>query len=308
MLGFRSDSAAGGKIERAIAELTLRRQTLAARLSGAERAVEQAAAKRVDLLTQGDVDDRQLGDASGQVACANENASGFKAALAAVDAKLRDATEALAAEREQVSRTRFSDWADAKLGAISGASTAFQEASNALATALQSASQAGAQIAAMVMQSASGLTVEVAAVVRGLEQARAGVLDGSRPVPDAKAPTPSSPDVPDIPRVAIYALRALRWVEPNGETKVVAKYGIAQIPRALGEVAISRNLADSSTSTRALELMKALAKRYGRHRPARRSILINSRPKRRRSHDGVLASQRRPRAALSENCSFGAHS
>jgi hypothetical protein len=259
MLGLKRDTVpASGKLEQQIATLTSQRQTLLAKLSGAEQEHQRAVAKRLATVTC-DEDDAKIAAANGEVAKAVEALSGFSAAVEDVDTRLAEAEAAFKNEQDRVARQRFADWCAGKISEIEGASRAFQAAAETLTAALRSTSRSGATVAAGLAQAANSFEIEVGTTLRDLTSNRDAVMSGAQDIPDARPkPPPAAAEMPDIERVSIYALKPLRWLDPaDGRIRVVARHGIGALPKALGELVVAKNLGDISTSTRALDLMKA---------------------------------------------------
>jgi hypothetical protein len=210
--------------------------------------------RRDEVLTSGG--DAQLDQVNAQIARANENASGFRAALVALDEKIHAAEAAFKNARDAADRARFGSWVDGKMAQITEAAEQFQTASKTLCDALATTSSTGAGIAAALGGAATALESEIGAITRDLERNRDEVLNGTRNIPDVKPRPVPPPLAPDIPRTHVYTLKALRWTE-DGEIKVAPKHGSVQLPAALAKVAIARNLADNYGAPRCVEMRKA---------------------------------------------------
>jgi hypothetical protein len=257
MLSLKRDAVPTGKLEREIADLNARRQTLLAKLSGCEAEHDRAAQRRAEIISDG-ADDAAITAANMAVAKAIASVGGFQAALQSIDERIAAAKIVARNERDAAERQRFRAWVDGKSAQITAAVQQFQTASVALREALSSTSSAGAQIAAMLGQSVAALEAEIGAITRGLERNRDEVIAGTRDIPDARPRAAPPPDATDnTARVNIYALKPLCWVDPaEGRVRVVARHGIAALPKALAEFVVAKNLGDLSTSARALELMR----------------------------------------------------
>jgi hypothetical protein len=256
MLGLRRETVPTGKLEREIADLNAKRQTLAVRLSAAEQEHQRAVAKRFSTVTGGE-DDAAVAAANAAVARTVEALSGFSSAITALDAKLAEAEHAFKNEQDRVARQRFADWCDSKITEIERAASAFQAAAQTLTAALRSTSRSGATLAAGLTQAANGFEIETGAILRDLTNNRDAVASGAAPIPDARPVHPSPPEPADIERVHVYTLgKALRWTE-DGQIKVVGKYTSGRLPVSVAEIAIRKNVCDHYNAARCVEMRKA---------------------------------------------------
>jgi hypothetical protein len=252
------DPMLGLKQRDPIADLKSRRQMLAGRLQTVEQEIERLTTKRGEVLTGGD--DAQLDEVNAAITRGHATADQLQQSVVALDEKIGAAEQAVRDEEDRVSRERFCVWADDKISEIDRAVSAFQAAAETLGGTLRATSTSGAHCASMISGYVSQISDAIAATRVELTTYRGGVADGSRCIPDARAkPPPAAAETPDIERLSIYAMKHLRWREPDGTIKVIAKYGVAALPTAIGQAAIASNLADLSTSHRARELMKAFS-------------------------------------------------
>jgi hypothetical protein len=246
-------------IEAELTELQDRRVILSGKLTAAMAEVQRATDDRRKFLIEGDlVDDTVRTDINVRLVAAQSAELCLQDAVKQLGAKIGDAEQRLAAERDRVAREAEAKAINADADTLAAAIAAFDQAGKAMAAAL-------GQLAARLPGVDANFVPRMSAVTDDLGTAAGELVTVARahaarvvavgaPIITPRPPEPPAPPPVVVQRREVYLLATVKWKEPNGSIKCVAANGPAWPPANLAEVAVQWNLADWPTSERVAKL------------------------------------------------------
>ena len=250
------------QFEAELSALRARAGSLSSRLAAAEAAFGDAKAKlqRHHLEADLDADDKTRAKLEATVAACAVARDGFVDALAEVQAKLAQAEQKLAAERDAVERKAASDKLARDLDAVQRALPEYLAAGRGLACALETIHHnfEAAQIATFIHNGQAQIEIAAAFVVQELRNTVGAIRDGAAPIPAANhgAALNSTPQ-PAPPTTTVFMLRSAKYHDHDGRKRFAGQWEDATMPVATAQHALRLGVAVAVTYPRRAQLRGA---------------------------------------------------
>jgi hypothetical protein len=246
-------------IEAELADLKARHATLTEKLTAATAAVERTADDRRKFLIEGDlVDDTLRTEINVRLVAAQSAELCLQDALRQLGAKIGDAEQRLAAERDRVAREAEAKAINVDADTLATAIAAFDQAGKAMVAALGPLAARLPGVDPNFVPRLSSVTGDLGTAASELVTVArahaARVVAAGAPIISPRPPEPPAPPPVVFERREVYALQPLKWREPDGSTRCVSAFGPCSPPVALAELAVARNWADLPTSERVAKL------------------------------------------------------
>jgi hypothetical protein len=247
------------KLERELAALRERADTLHSRHKAAEAAFSDAEANLQRHLLEADLDgdDKVRMKLEAAVAACALTRDNFAKAITAQQAKIGEVEAKIASERATSQRHAAADGLARDLDQIEAALPGYLEAARRFVGALESIHfhyEAG-EMSRFVSNTSSQVEIAAGFTLAELRTAVTAIRDGVVPIP---APKPDSVPVvaePAPPTMTVFMLKSARYRDYDGRKRFAGQYEDATMPMPMAQRALRHGVAVSVADSRRTQLL-----------------------------------------------------
>jgi hypothetical protein len=232
------------KLERELAALRSRAETLHSRHTAAEAAFVDAEAKLQNHLLTADLDgdEKARTKLEAAVAACALTRDNFVKAIAAQQAKIAEAEAKIAAARAVIERNSAADKLARDLDEFEAALPDYLRAARRIANAADAVGHfhfESAELAAFTRNGQAQIEVAAAFALQELRVMVNAIRDGAAPIPPKK-PAPASVAAPEpAPETrSLFCLRSIKWKNADGRLFNAMQYTDVELPLLLADKAL----------------------------------------------------------------------